>query len=150
MRTVVDCHALVAAAGDAVIAADASHRIVLWNAAAERIFGHTEAEALGQSLDMIIPDRMRKRHGDGYAQSMRTGETRYGTTLLKVPALHKDGRTLSIAFSVAMLFDDGHKVGAIMAIIRDETARFNEDRALRKRIAELEAQLAAADAPAPP
>ena len=149
MRTDIDCSEVVAASGDAIIASDAAGRIVLWNAAAERIFGHTEAEALGQPLDMIIPERMRKRHGDGYEQSMRTGETRYGTTLLKVPALHKDGRTLSIAFSVAMLFDPDHKVGSIMAIIRDETARFNEERALKKRLAELEAQLAATRAPPP-
>ncbi len=141
MKTGVDCQALVAASGDAVIAADAAHRIVLWNAAAERIFGHTEAEALGQSLDMIVPDRMRSRHGEGYAKSMETGETRYGTTLLRVPALHKDGRTLSIAFSVAMLFDPEQHVSAIVAIIRDETSRFNEERALRKRLAELEARL---------
>ncbi len=143
MNTDVDCSALVAAAGDAMIAADAAHRIVLWNAAAERIFGHTEAEALGQSLNMIVPDRMRSRHGEGYAKSMETGETRYGTTLLRVPALHKDGHTLSIAFSVAMLFDADHHVSAIVAIVRDETSRFNEDRALRKRLAELEARLAA-------
>lgn len=147
MRTDIDCNEVVAASGDAIIASDAAGHIVLWNAAAERIFGHTEAEALGQPLDMIIPERMRKRHGDGYEQSMRTGETRYGTTLLKVPAVHKDGHTLSIAFSVAMLFDPDHKVGSIMAIIRDETARFNEERALKKRVAELEAQLAATQAP---
>ena len=143
MKTGVDCQALVAGAGDAMIAADAAHRIVLWNAAAERIFGHTEAEALGQSLEMIVPDRMRSRHGEGYDKSMETGQTRYGTTLLRVPALHKDGRTLSIAFSVTMLFDADRRVSAIVAIIRDETTRFNEDRALRKRLAELETRLAA-------
>jgi PAS domain S-box-containing protein len=93
---------------------------------------------------MIIPERLRKRHGEGYEKSMRTGETRYGSSLLRVPALHKDGRTLSIAFSVAMLFSADRKVSAIVAIIRDETDRFNEERELRKRLAELEARLAAA------
>jgi PAS domain S-box-containing protein len=141
MHTSVDCQALVAATGDAVVAADADHRIVLWNAAAERIFGHTEAEALGQSLDMIVPERLRARHGEGYAKSMRTGETRYGSTLLKVPAVHKDGRMLSIAFSVAMLKDPEGHVGSIVAVIRDETERFQEERALRKRLAELEARV---------
>lgn len=140
MKTDIDCRALIAAAGDAVIAADANHRIVLWNPAAERIFGHTEAEALGQSLDMIIPDRMRKRHGDGFDHSMRTGETKYGSSLLKVPAIHKDGHTLSIAFTVAMLFDEEDHVSAVVAIIRDDTQRFKEEKALKQRLAELEAQ----------
>ena len=144
MQTCVDCRALVAAAGDAMVAANAAGHIVLWNAAAERIFGHSAAEALGQPLDLIIPERMRQRHGEGYDKSMRTGETRYGTTLLKVPALHKDGSTLSIAFSVTMLFDADRRVEAIVAIIRDETSRFNEERALRKRLAELETRVAAA------
>ncbi len=144
MNTTIDCSELVAASGDAIIASDGQGHIVLWNAAAQRIFGHSEAQALGQPLDMIIPERLRKRHGEGYEKSMRTGETRYGSSLLRVPALHKDGRTLSIAFSVAMLFSADRKVSAIVAIIRDETDRFNEERELRKRLAELEARLAAA------
>jgi PAS domain S-box-containing protein len=144
VKTSVDCRALVEASGDAIIASDAEGRIVLWNQAAQRIFGHTEAEALGQPLDMIIPERMRKRHGDGYEKSMRTGETKYGHSLLKVPALHKDGHQISIAFSVAMLFDAQHKVSSIVAIVRDETARFTEERALRKRLADLEARQSAA------
>jgi PAS domain S-box-containing protein len=143
MDTVIDCRALVASAADAIIASDADGRIVLWNAGAQRIFGHTEAEALGQPLDMIIPERLRRRHGEGYEKSMRTGETKYGSDLLRVPALHKDGSILSIAFSVAMLFTEERRVGSIVAIIRDETARFNEERSLRKRLTELEAKLAA-------
>ena len=141
MNTPIDCQQLVAAIGDGVIASDAQGKIVLWNPGAERIFGHTEAEALGQTLDLITPERLRKRHWEGYDKSMETGTTRYGNDLLRVPALHKDGRQLSIAFTVAMLFDDNHHVSAVVAVIRDETARFNEDRALRKRIAELEASV---------
>jgi PAS domain S-box-containing protein len=144
MKTGVDCTALVAAAADAVIVADAAGRITLWNAAAERIFGYTEDEALGQSLDVITPERFRQRHWDGYAKTMETGVTKYGTTLLKVPAAHKDGRSLSIAFTVALIFTPERKVDAIIAIVRDETARFAEERELRKRIVELEKQLGAA------
>jgi len=144
MKTGVDCHALVASAPDAVIASDAQGAIVLWNPGAERIFGWTEEEALGKSLDLITPERLRARHWEGYDKSMRTGTTKYGTTLLKVPAAHKDGRSMSIAFTVSMLFDAGGKVASVVAVIRDETERFNEDRALRKRLAELEAKLAAA------
>jgi ketosteroid isomerase-like protein len=70
---------------------------------------------------------------------MATGETRYGSDVLRVPALHKDGRTLSIAFTVAMLYDGAHKVTAIVAVVRDETVRWAEERQLRTRVAQLEA-----------
>ena len=141
MNTTIDCHQLVAAVSDAIIVSDAGGAIVLWNAGAQRVFGHTEAEALGKSLDLITPERLRQRHWDGYHKSMLTGTTRYGAgDMLRVPAVHKDGRALSIAFTVAMLFTPDHKVSGVIAIIRDETARFNDDRMLRKRLAELEAQ----------
>lgn len=143
MHTTIDCNQLVAAAGDAIMAADAGGSIILWNAAAERMFGFTESDALGQSLDLIIPMRQRQRHWDGYHKTMDTGQTRYGNDVLRVPALHKDGHTLSIAFTVSMLFSADNKVTAIIAIIRDETARFNEERSLRKRLTELEAKAAA-------
>ena len=143
MNTAIDCKQLVASIGDAVVVADANGVIVLWNAGAERMFGHSEAEALGQTLDIITPERLRARHWEGYDKSMATGTTKYGNDLLRVPAIHKDGRTMSIAFSVAMLFEADGKVGSIVAIIRDETTRFAEDREMRKRITELEAQIAA-------
>ena len=95
------------AAGDAIIAADTDGSMRLWNPAAERIFGYTEAEALGHSLDLIIPERLRNRHGEGYRRVMRTGQTRYGAEVLRVPAAHKDGRTLSMAFTVALLYPRG-------------------------------------------
>jgi PAS domain S-box-containing protein len=136
-----DTSGLVAAIGDAVVISDADGRIVTWNPAAERIFGFSEAEALGETLDLITPERHRKRHWDGYAKTMRTGETRYGTSLLKVPALHKDGRALSIAFTVALLHGVEGEVTGIAAIIRDETERFQEERTLRRRVAELEEAL---------
>ena len=137
----LDLRQLVAAAGDAIIVCDAQGDIRLWNPAAERVFGHTESEALGQSLDMIIPQRQRERHWEGYHKTMDTGVTKYGADVLRVPAMHKDGRTLSIAFTVAMLFSPGHKVTGIAAIVRDETARFAEERKLRTRLSELEAKL---------
>ncbi|HPT55059.1 MAG TPA: PAS domain-containing protein [Casimicrobium sp.] len=144
MKTSVDCQQIIAGIGDAVIVSDAGGAIILWNAAAERMFGYTEAEALGNSLDLITPERLRARHWEGYHKSMATGITKYGNDLLRVPAVHKDGRAMSIAFTVAMLFTPEQKVSAIVAVIRDETARFNEDRALKKRLAELEAAVAAA------
>jgi PAS domain S-box-containing protein len=139
----IDYEQLVNAIGDAVIISDASGAITLWNPAAERMFGFTQSEALGQSLDLIIPERLRGRHWDGYHKTMATGETRYGHDLLKVPAVDKSGRSMSIAFTVALLHSPEGELNGIVAIIRDETARFQEDRALRKRIAELEAKVSA-------
>ncbi|WP_066342593.1 PAS domain-containing protein [Azohydromonas lata] len=139
----IDFEQLVKSMGDAVVVTDGAGAIVFWNAAATRIFGFTEADALGQSLDLIIPERQRGRHWDGYNKTMASAQTRYGTTLLKVPALHKDGHTLSIAFTVMLLTGVQGEVQGVGAVIRDETPRFQDERALRKRIAELEARLAA-------
>ena len=138
MKTTVDLSQLIDCIGDAVIVADAHEKIVLWNAAATRIFGYSEEEALGHTLDLIVPERQRHKHSEGYSKSMETGTTRYGTSLLKVPAKHKDGRTLSIAFTVGMLFDEKQQANGVAAVIRDETERFAEERALKKRLSDLE------------
>ncbi|MDX2287691.1 MAG: PAS domain S-box protein [Hyphomicrobiaceae bacterium] len=135
--------AVIEAIGDAIVACDKDGAIVVWNAGAERMFGFTRAEALGRNLDIIIPERLRGRHWDGYHKTMETGHTRYGTDVLRVPAVDKAGRNMSISFTVAMLFDDASKPTAVVSVIRDETDRFAEDRRLRKRVAELEALLAA-------
>jgi PAS domain S-box-containing protein len=134
----VDHEQLIQVMGDAVVVADNDGNITLWNPAATRIFGFTEDEAMGRPLDLIIPERQRARHNEGYAKTVATGITRYGTSLLRVPALHKDGRRLSIAFTVALLTGEDGKVCGVAAVIRDETARFEEDQKLRKRITELE------------
>jgi len=133
----VDLAALVAAAGDAIIVADLGGMIRLWNPAAERVFGFTAGEALGRSLDLIIPERLRTRHWAGYREVMRTGRTRYGADVLRVPALRKDGQRISIAFTVALLQADGRVTG-IAAIVRDETARWEEEQQMQRRLAELE------------
>lgn len=143
MNAPIDRAALVAAMGDAVIVSDVQGRVLVWNAAAERLFGWTEAEAMGQRMDMIVPERLRKRHWDGYDKSMQTGQTRYAHDVLRVPAVDKAGRAMSIAFTVFMLFGADGKVSACGSVIRDETDRFAQDRELRKRVSELEAQLAA-------
>ncbi len=133
---------LLGAIADAVIVADPAGRIVFWNPGATRIFGFSADQALGQPLSLITPERLRNRHDSGFDKSMQTGTTRYGTTLLKVPALHRDGHTLSIAFTVAMLFDADHRASGVVAVIRDETARYLEERELRRRLAACEAELA--------
>jgi PAS domain S-box-containing protein len=138
MQTQLDFPQLARAIGDGVIVCDAAGTIVFWNAAATRIFGFTEAEAAGQSLDLIIPQRQQQRHWDGYHKTMATGETRYGSDVLRVPALHKEGKPLSIAFTVALLHGADGQVSGIAAVVRDDTARWAEERALRARLRELE------------
>ena len=138
-ETVVDYRQLVAAAGDAVIVSDPGGLITVWNPAAERMFGFPAEEALGQSLDIIIPERHRKRHWDHYGKTVETGVTKYGHELLRVPGLHKDGRNLSIAFTVGLLTGDGGAVTGVLAVVRDETTRWAEEKSLRQRLAELEA-----------
>ncbi len=142
MQSAIDFKQLLEAIGDAIVASDPSGAITLWNPAAQRMFGYTESEALGQSLNIIIPQRQQQRHWDGYQKTMATGQTKYGNDVLRVPAVHKDGHTLSIAFTVALLYTPDKKVSAIVAVIRDETTRFAEERSLRKRLMELESQLA--------
>ena len=134
----IDLESFVQAAGDAIIAAKPDGTIVLWNPAAQRIFGFAAEEAVGRSLDLIIPERFRERHWRAFQKVMSTGQTRYGSEVLRVPAIHKDERSLSIAFTVALLFSHDGKIDRIVAIVRDETARWNEERALRRRLTELE------------
>lgn len=117
---------------DAVVYADAEGLIRFWNDGAERIFGFVAAEALGQSLDIIIPQSLRQRHWDGYRKTMATGETRYGAgDLLSVPAVRKDGSRISIEFTVTPFHDAAGKMIGIAAVMRDVTKRFEEMKALR-------------------
>ena len=140
MNKSLDLEAFAQAAADAIIAAGADGKIIFWNPAATRMFGFTVDEALGQSLDLIIPERFRVRHWEGYRQVMATGKTKYGSEVLRVPAQHKEGKALSIAFTVSLLDGPDGTGRLITAIVRDETARWNEERELRRRLAELEQQ----------
>lgn len=137
-KNTLDLEAFVQSAADAIIAAAADGKIVFWNPAAARIFGFSAEEALGQSLDLIIPERFRARHWEGYRQVMASGQSKYQSDVLRVPALHRDGRALSIAFTVTLLDSQDGSGRVIAAIVRDETARWNEERELRRRLAELE------------
>ena len=132
LRTNVDYKQLVEVLGDALVVSDTGGVIRLWNAAAERLFGFTKAEALGNSLELIIPERLQARHWAGYKKAMASGDTRYNSDLLRVPAVHKNGRPLSIAFTVAFLFGAERRVTGIVAMIRDDTRHFAEERVLRR------------------
>jgi len=138
MPVTLDFKTLVSQLGEAVIISDRDENILFWNASAGRIFGFTPDEALGKTLSIITPERFRERHSKGYFHTIQTGQTKYGHTLLRVPAVHKDGRSISIAFSVSMLFDEQKQAIAIAAIIRDETERFQEERQLKAKLAAYE------------
>lgn len=131
---------VIANMSDAVVYADAEGKIGVWNSGAARIFGFTEAEALGQSLDIIIPVNLRERHWHGFRQTMTTGQSRYaGGQLLSVPAIRKDGARISVEFIIVPFSDDAGRMIGIAAIMRDATARFEEMRALRKELAAVSA-----------
>ena len=135
--------AVVANAGDAVIVADASGTIRFWNPAAEAMFGHSRQDAVGATLDLVVPEKLREAHWDGFRRVVASGETKYAGRTLAVPALRADGTRISIEFTVALLRDEAGGLVGVGAIIRDVSARWEQERALRGRVDELERELAA-------
>ena len=132
------CDRIVEDAQAGIIFADEGGTIRLWNSGAEAMFGYTAAEAIGQSMEMIIPEKHRARHDEGYARVMQTGITKYGKDALAVPALRKDGSRISIEFTIVLVRSaEGGMIGAA-AIVQDVTARWERDKALRARLAALE------------
>ena len=128
--------ALMVSNADAIIAADAQGVIRFWNPGAERVFGFTAADAVGQSLDLIIPERLRDRHWRGYHEVMRTGQSRYGDgDILAVPGMRKDRARISLEFTIVPLRDGSGGLSGMGAILRDVTTRFNELQTLRKKLA---------------
>lgn len=129
--------AILSTRSDAIVAADQDGVVRFWNPGAERLFGYSADDVVGRSLDLIIPERLRGRHWEGFRRVMATGESRYGEAdLLSVPALRKDGATISVEFTVVPLRSDGRMIG-MAAIMRDVTKRFEETRALKRELAEV-------------
>lgn len=129
---------LLSSRSDAIVVADRDGIIRFWNPGAERIFGHTAAETIGRSLELIIPERLRERHWQGFRHTVATGQSRYGEgDLLSVPALHKNGATLSVEFTIVPLQDEQGVMRGMAAVMRDVTKRFDEMRKLRRQLAEL-------------
>ena len=102
----------------------------------ERIFGFLAHEALGTSLDLIIPANLRDRHWAGYHETMRTGATKYGAgELLSVPAIHKTGQRISVQFSITPSMKTQGVMTGMAAIMRDVTSAFEERKSLVKALA---------------
>jgi PAS domain S-box-containing protein len=134
------CQRIVEGAPEAIVFADRAGVIRLWNAGAEAMFGYGAEEAVGQTLDLIIPERHRARHWKGYRRVMETGVTRYGRELLAVPALRQDGARISLEFSIVLVREAAGEILGAAAVIRDVTTRWQVDRALKERLRALEAK----------
>jgi PAS domain S-box-containing protein len=131
---------IVVSSPDAIVYSDQDGIIRLWNAGAESIFGYSAQEAVGKSLDIIVPEKMRERHWEGYFRVMKTGVTKYGADLLAVPGIRKDGSRVSLEFSVALVRDEDGVLLGISAVLRDVTARWQKEKEMKERIAALEAK----------
>jgi PAS domain S-box-containing protein len=135
------CQRIVEDSQVAIIFADREGIIRFWNSEAQAMFGYPSAEAVGQTLDLIVPERQRSRHWEGYHHVMATGITKYGRELLAVPAMTKDGRRISVEFSVALLRAPSGELLGVAAIMQDVTARWQQQKELRERLTALEAKL---------
>lgn len=129
---------LVAECSDAIVVSDRKGIITLWNLAAQKLFGFSAEEAVGASLDIFIPENLRARHWEGYFKVMESGVTRYSSQLLAAPSLCKDGRRVSTEFSMTLLKNEAGEVTDAVAVMRDVTDRWQKEKALRARLAELE------------
>jgi PAS domain S-box-containing protein len=128
--------ALLSTRSDAIVAADRRGIITFWNPGAERIFGYLGADAIGASLDIIIPQPLRKRHWDGYSRVMNGGPSHYESgDLLAVPAMKMDGARISIEFTIVPLRDKAGDITGLIALIRDVTKRFEAMQALKRDLA---------------
>lgn len=132
---------LLESATDAVLVADRQGQIRYWNTGAERMFGYRAVEAVGQSLDLIIPENLRSRHWEGYFRVMATGQTKYTSDLLTSPGVHKNGSRLSLEFSMVLLRNEGGEIEGCASIMRDVTSRWQKEKALKKRLVACESKL---------
>lgn len=142
------CGQIVQHTQDAVVFADRDGIIRLWNSGAEVMFGYRAEEAVGQTLDLIIPERLRARHWEGYRKVMATGVTHYGRELLKVPGIRKDGTRVSLEFSIVLLREKTGNLLGPAAIIRDVTERWEQEKSTKERLAALEAKVQRSGQPA--
>jgi len=137
---------LVNNAPEALLISDREGIIRFWNSGAEQMFGHTAAEAVGQSLDLIIPENLRSRHWQGYWRVMASGETKYKTGLLSSPGIRKDGSRISLEFSMVLLHDEAGNMEGCASIMRDVSQQWKKEKDLKERLSACEAKLADTEA----
>lgn len=131
----VDGEAIVAGSPDATILAAPDGRILRWNAAAEALWGHAARDVLGGELHLIIPEKLRRAHDEGFRRAVASGSAKYAGKVLTTKSLHKDGRTLYVDLAFALLKDPHGTVVGVLATARDCTERYQAERALRGRLA---------------
>lgn len=129
---------IVDQAPDAVIFADPSGAVTYWNEAAGRVFGFRPDEAVGQRLDIIIPEQFREAHWRGFDRALRDGDTKYRGQVLPTRASRADGETIYVELSFAIVKGSDGKVQGALAFARDITERWNRDREMRRKLRELE------------
>jgi len=134
------CRRIVENSPMAIMFADREGKIRLWNSGAETVFGYMAKEALGQSLDLIVPERQRQRHWEGWDKVMASGVTKYGRDPLAVPAMRKDGSRISIEFNVVLVRADSGDLAGVAAMVQDVTARWQKQKEMSARLAALEAK----------
>ena len=132
------CDAILAQVPDAIIFADRDGVIRQWNRGAEALFGFAAAEVVGSSLDVIIPERFRQAHWEGFRRAVASGHTRHGNSVRTTRAVHKSGRKLYVDLSFGLVRDDSGSVIGSVAVGRDCSVRYSADKMLRQRLAELE------------
>jgi PAS domain S-box-containing protein len=129
-------------APDAVVFADRDGIIREWNDAAAAIFGHACEEAVGQTLDLIVPERFREAHWRGYNRALSDGDTKYRGQAMPTRSVRKDGETIYVELTFAIVHDAAGVVIGALAHARDITERWAREREQRDRLRELEQQLA--------
>jgi len=134
------CRSIVQQTQFAVVFADREGKIQLWNSGAEAMFGYKADEAVGKSLDLIVPEKHRPRHWEGYSKVMASGTTKYGREMLAVPALRKDGTRISVEFTIVLLRSPSGEILGAAAIMQDVTARWQQQKQLKERLAALESK----------
>ncbi|MDK9717156.1 MAG: PAS domain S-box protein [Trichlorobacter sp.] len=123
---------------DAILIADREGIIRYWNMGAERILGYSAAEAIGQSLNLFIPEKLQGRHWEGYHRVMAGAETKYKTSLLSSPGICKDGSQVSLEFSMVLLHDADGTMQGCASIMRDVSERWRKEKELKQRLAACE------------
>lgn len=127
-----DLHrAILEQAHDAVVFADREGVIRLWNRGAEIIFGYGAAEAIGQNLSLIVPEKFRHAHDEGYRHAVHSGQMRHDSRVMTTRAQNKYGSRLYVDLCFGLLKDEAGAVIGVFATGRDSTARHLEEVARR-------------------